>query len=115
MNNKAEEYLRKLKIDKNEVVAYHFTNNDEGKMFNLIKIMTGFAKQQNKELIKANQKLVDIDRETTSQLIKSDKENKELIEKIENLEYYKTTSLGLWCTDRPDLISDPKKIMFQLK
>ena len=98
MNNKAEEYLRKLKIDKNEVVEYHFTNNDEVKMFYLIEIMTGFAKQQHKELIKANQKLVDIDKETTLQLEKSDNENKELFEKIENLEYYKTTLLGLWCT-----------------
>ncbi len=38
-----------------------------------------------------------------------------LEQEIKRLRYYETTTLGLWCTDRPDLVDDPKKIMFQLK
>lgn len=30
------------------------------------------------------------------------------------LQHHKDTTVGLWCTDRPDLIIDEKKIMFQL-
>ena len=33
---------------------------------------------------------------------------------LKELQYYKDTSLGLWCTDRPDLVEDKNKIMFQL-
>jgi len=34
---------------------------------------------------------------------------------IEELQHHKDTTLGLWATDRPDLIEDPKKIMFEIK
>ena len=42
-----------------------------------------------------------------------------IIEKLPNaykqLQYFKDTSVGLWATDRPDLIKDEKKILFELK
>ena len=38
-----------------------------------------------------------------------------LIEKIAELKHHKDSTCGLWATDRPDLISDPKKIMFEIK
>jgi len=34
---------------------------------------------------------------------------------IKELQHYKDTTVGLWATDRPDLIQDTKKILFQLK
>lgn len=34
---------------------------------------------------------------------------------IKELQHYKDTTVGLWATDRPDMVQDPKKIMFQLK
>jgi hypothetical protein len=36
-------------------------------------------------------------------------------DRVKNLEHYKTTTLGLWATDRPDLVNDPKNIMFEIK
>ena len=36
-------------------------------------------------------------------------------ERIKNLEHHKATTVGLWATDRPDLIDDPKKILFEIK
>jgi len=32
-----------------------------------------------------------------------------------DLKHYQDTTVGLWATDRPDLIIDDKKIMFKLK
>ncbi len=33
---------------------------------------------------------------------------------LEDLQHYKDTTVGLWATDRPDLINDPENILFQL-
>lgn len=33
---------------------------------------------------------------------------------IKKLEHHKTTTVGLYATDRPDLIEDPKNIMFRI-
>jgi len=33
---------------------------------------------------------------------------------IKKLEHHKDTTVGLWATDRPDLIKDEKGIMFQI-
>jgi hypothetical protein len=33
---------------------------------------------------------------------------------IRDLEHHRDTTVGLWATDRPDLISDPVKVMFQI-
>lgn len=37
-----------------------------------------------------------------------------LIEYAKELQHHKDTTIGLWATDRPDLIEDPKNIMFQI-
>jgi len=39
---------------------------------------------------------------------------KERDEEFKRLQHHEDTTIGLWCTDRPDLIDDPKKVMFQL-
>lgn len=36
-------------------------------------------------------------------------------ERVKNLEHHKVTTVGLWATDRPDLIDDPKKLLFEIK
>ena len=36
-------------------------------------------------------------------------------ERVKNLEHHKATTVGLWATDRPDLIDDPKKLLFEIK
>jgi len=36
-------------------------------------------------------------------------------ERVKNLEDHKATTVGLWATDRPDLIDDPKKLLFEIK
>jgi hypothetical protein len=33
---------------------------------------------------------------------------------IKQLEHYRDTTRGLWATDRPDLIYDPKKLLFRI-
>tara|TARA_R110002020_G_C16048518_1_gene754371 strand:+ start:387 stop:659 length:273 start_codon:yes stop_codon:yes gene_type:complete len=33
---------------------------------------------------------------------------------VKELEHYRDTTLGLFATDRPDLINDPQKIMFEI-
>ena len=38
----------------------------------------------------------------------------ELQKENEEMKHYQDTTVGLWATDRPDLIVDKKKIMFQL-
>lgn len=38
----------------------------------------------------------------------------ERVREIDSLRHYKDTTVGLWCTDRPDLVKDPQKLMFQL-
>ena len=40
---------------------------------------------------------------------------KEAEEYIKKLEHYRDTTVGLWATDRPKLVSDPKKLMFQIR
>ena len=35
--------------------------------------------------------------------------------KNKELQHYRDTTVGLWATDRPDLIEDPKGIMFRLE
>jgi hypothetical protein len=32
-----------------------------------------------------------------------------------HLKHFKDTSTGLWCTDRPEKVSDPEKMLFELK
>ena len=36
-------------------------------------------------------------------------------ERVKNLEHHKATTIGLWATYRPDLIDDPKKLLFEIK
>ena len=42
-----------------------------------------------------------------------------ILKKLENaykgLQHHKDTTVGLYATDRPDLIHDPKKVMFRIK
>ena len=38
-----------------------------------------------------------------------------LTEFAKDLKHHRNTTIGLWATDRPDLIQDPKKIMFRIK
>ena len=38
-----------------------------------------------------------------------------LTEFAKDLQHHRDTTIGLWATDRPDLIHDPKKIMFIIK
>jgi len=35
-------------------------------------------------------------------------------DRMRKLEHHETTTVGLWATDRPDLIVDSKNIMFQI-
>jgi hypothetical protein len=39
---------------------------------------------------------------------------KEAEEYIKKLEHHRDTTVGLWATDRPDLVKDTKKIMFEI-
>ena len=34
---------------------------------------------------------------------------------IKDLQHHKDTTIGLWATDRPDLIEDPKSVLFEIK
>ena len=36
-------------------------------------------------------------------------------ERVKKLEHHKVTTVGLWATDRPDLIDDPKELLFEIK
>ena len=36
------------------------------------------------------------------------------IEYSKHLEHHKDTTVGLWATDRPELINDPKKLLFEI-
>jgi hypothetical protein len=40
---------------------------------------------------------------------------KKLKERVEELINFRDTHVGLWATDRPDLVNDPCKVMFQIK
>ena len=33
---------------------------------------------------------------------------------IKQLEHYRDATIGLWATDRPDLVKDPKEVMFRI-
>ena len=35
-------------------------------------------------------------------------------ERVRSLEHHQATTVGLWATDRPDLIDDPKKLLFEI-
>jgi len=35
-------------------------------------------------------------------------------EELKKLRHHRDTTVGLWATDRPDLVNDPKNIMFRL-
>jgi hypothetical protein len=35
-------------------------------------------------------------------------------ERAKKLEHHHATTVGLWATDRPDLIDDPKKLLFEI-
>ena len=37
-----------------------------------------------------------------------------LEKRIKSLEHHKDTTVGLWATDRPDLVDDPKGILFRI-
>ena len=34
---------------------------------------------------------------------------------MRDLQHYKDTTIGMFATDRPDLVSDPKNTLFELK
>lgn len=36
-------------------------------------------------------------------------------ELVKNLNHHKASTVGLWATDRPDLIDDPKGILFEIR
>lgn len=36
------------------------------------------------------------------------------VEYSKHLEHHKDTTVGLWATDRPELIDDPKKLLFEI-
>ena len=38
-----------------------------------------------------------------------------LLETIQELEHYKATTLGLYATDRPDLVEDKQNVLFEIK
>ncbi len=38
----------------------------------------------------------------------------EVLTELRGLQHYKTTTTGLWATDRPELIKDSQQIMFQV-
>lgn len=38
----------------------------------------------------------------------------ELVTELKELVHHKDTTINLWATDRPDLISDPSKVLFQI-
>lgn len=37
-----------------------------------------------------------------------------VIEDIEKLKHHKDATAGLWATDKPDLVDDPKNVLFQI-
>lgn len=39
----------------------------------------------------------------------------ELQQEIKKLIHHKDTTIGLWATDRPDLLVDNKKVLFEIK
>ena len=39
----------------------------------------------------------------------------EASERFKQLEHHEATTIGLFATDRPDLIKDPKSVMFEIK
>jgi hypothetical protein len=47
-------------------------------------------------------------------IIISKNKYKKYKKQIKELQHFKDTVIGLWATDRPDLIDDPEKIMFQI-
>jgi len=51
---------------------------------------------------------------STTNLIKESVAD-DIIELFKELEHYKDTTVGLWATDRPDFVYDPKNILFRLK
>ena len=38
-----------------------------------------------------------------------------LLETIQELEHHKTKTIGLWATDKLDLVEDPNNIMYEIK
>ncbi len=36
-------------------------------------------------------------------------------EQLKKLEHHHATTVGLWATDRPDLINDPENLLFEIK
>ena len=38
----------------------------------------------------------------------------ELHDEVERLQHHEASTVGLWATDRPDLVDDPKGVMFQI-
>ena len=44
-----------------------------------------------------------------------DKVTQILLETIQELEHYKATTLGLYATDRPDLVEDKQNVLFEIK
>jgi hypothetical protein len=35
--------------------------------------------------------------------------------KLKDLQHYKDTTIGMFATDRPDLVNDPLQVLFELK
>lgn len=41
--------------------------------------------------------------------------NEEIVLMVDHLQHHLATTVGLWATDRPDLIKDRRNVMFQIK
>jgi len=50
---------------------------------------------------------------STSDLMKESVAD-DICDLFQELEYYRDTTTGLWATDRPDLVHDPKGILFRI-
>lgn len=62
-----------------------------------------------------NKMIASIGDDVSCKSIYIDEINK-LIEKlnVKKLQHHKDTTLGLWATDKPELINDPKKLLFKI-
>lgn len=42
-------------------------------------------------------------------------EAQKIVDELKRLQHYRDSTVGLWATDRPDKVSDPDGVLFQLK
>lgn len=82
---------------------------------------TAKARQQQKPLTLLKEKfvvesinnLIENSRLPVDSMVVSDIQ--EFVNHYQNLSHHMTTTVGLHATDRPDLITDPKKVLFEIK